>query len=145
MKNVSLVLLVALLQTDSPHSERTMSSLFVRTMWVLLSPPSLQTWPFSFRQAWMHWGRLATVSQSAMHTTTHPPDCRWGGGEGGREREKSHMIVQKLFFFSHCSPFIYSPSYMSVFSFSFMLWQWCSMLMRQYLVQPQAVIFQVIS
>lgn len=26
-----------------------------------------------------------------------------------------------------------------------MLWQWCSMLMRQCVVQPQAVIFQVIS
>lgn len=37
------------------------------------------------------------------------------------------------------------PSHVSVFLFSSMLWQWCPVLMRQYLVQPQAVLFQVIS
>ena len=42
---------------------------------------------------------------------------------------------------SSCCP----PSHVSVFLLSSMLWQWCPVLMRQYLVQPQAVLFQVIS
>lgn len=42
------------------------------------------------------------------------------------------------------SPF-YIPHFTCLCFLSSMLWQWCSMLMRQCVVQPQAVIFQVIS
>lgn len=45
----------------------------------------------------------------------------------------------------HCPASRCPPSHVSVFLFSSMLWQWCPVLMRQYLVQPQAVLFQVIS
>lgn len=40
---------------------------------------------------------------------------------------------------------LYIPRFTCLCFLSSMLWQWCSMLMRQCVVQPQAVIFQVIS
>lgn len=55
-----------------------------------------------------------------------------------------HMSLACPFGLSSVSSFIF-PRFTCLCFLSSMLWQWCSMLMRQYVVQPQAVIFQVIS
>lgn len=63
----------------------------------------------------------------------------------GWGRASMRPCLASPFSLSSVSPLLYIPRFTCLCFLSSMLWQWCSMLMRQYVVQPQAVIFQVIS
>lgn len=54
-------------------------------------------------------------------------------------------VLPLLLVYPSQSLLLYIPRFTCLCFLSSMLWQWCSMLMRQCVVQPQAVILQVIS
>lgn len=67
--------------------------------------------------------------------------------EQSRIEQGKHMRpgLAPPFSLSFSVSLLYIPRFTCLCFLSSMLWQWCSMLMRQCVVQPQAVIFQVIS
>lgn len=64
---------------------------------------------------------------------------------GMGQREHRRPCPDPPFSLSFSVSPLYIPRLTCLCFLSSMLWQWCSMLMRQCVVQPQAVIFQVIS
>ena len=105
----------------------------------LCPPGQVRTWAgvWRLRREWLAW---------LWPTSPGPPRPRGdrggpaGDGEACGGRGSSPAARPPHGPASRCP-----PSHVSVFLFSSMLWQWCPVLMRQYLVQPQAVLFQVIS
>lgn len=118
------------------------------------TPPPLQLVPSSgkvcrWAGVWSH--RLGAVGL-ALAQLPRPSEARqraWRSSAGDGEASLAEVAtggsqpcsLVPMPCPSSCCP----PSHVSVFLLSSMLWQWCPVLMRQYLVQPQAVLFQVIS
>lgn len=81
---------------------------------------------------------------SSPHHCSHSSQRR-ARAEEDRAGEHMRSGLAPPFSLSFSVSLLYIPRFTCLCFLSSMLWQWCSMLMRQCVVQPQAVIFQVIS
>lgn len=92
--------------------------------------------------------RLAEITPLLTTAPLPPaPSARAEPEQSRIEQGIKHMRsgLAPPFSLSFSVSLLYIPRFTCLCFLSSMLWQWCSMLMRQCVVQPQAVIFQVIS
>lgn len=90
-------------------------------------------------------GQISLLS-SPLQPLSPVPVCQsWARAEEDRAGEHTRSGLAPPFSLSFSVSLLYIPRFTCLCFLSSMLWQWCSMLMRQCVVQPQAVIFQVIS
>lgn len=90
--------------------------------------------------------RLTEIAPFLTTAATPPAPIARAKPEQSRiEQENTRSGLALPFSLSFSVSLLYIPRFTCLCFLSSMLWQWCSMLMRQCVVQPQAVIFQVIS